>query len=78
MTQLRYKIKVDPLIYLENWKIQSEVKRLRHLVTLRDKQGHVSLYLLKKVNEQGKELQRTLDFYQVKKHWTEFLDNGDE
>ena len=57
MTQLKYKIKVDPLIYLKNWKLQAQVNRLRNLVQLRDKQEHVSLYLLKKVTEEGKELQ---------------------
>ena len=50
--------------------------RLRNLVQLRDKQGHVSLYLLKKVTEEGKELQRALYFYGIDKHWTEFI-NGD-
>ena len=42
MTQLKYRVKIDPLIYLENWKIQAQVNRLRNLVQLRDKQGHVS------------------------------------
>ena len=73
MTQLKYKIKIDPLIYLENWKIQAQVSRLRNLVQLWDKQGHVSLYLLKKVIEEGKELQRTLHFYDIDKHWTKFI-----
>ena len=76
MTQLKYRVKIDPLIYLENWKLQAQVSRLRNLVQLRDKQGHVSLYLLKKVTEEGKELQRALYLYGIDKHWTEFI-NGD-
>ena len=76
MTQLKYKVKIDPLVYLENWQIQSQVEILRNLFKLRDKQGHVSLYLLKRINDQGKELQRTLEFYHINKHWTEFI-NGD-
>jgi len=76
MTQLKYRVKIDPLIYLENWKLQAQVNRLRNLIQLRDKQGHVSLYLLKKVTEEGKELQRALYFHGIDKHWTEFI-NGD-
>ena len=73
MTQLKYQVKINHLIYLENQKIQAQVNRLRNLVQLRDKQGHVSLYLLKKVMEEGKKLQRAFYFYGIDKHWTEFI-----
>ena len=76
MTQLKFQAKIDPLIYLENWKLQTQVNKLRNLVQLRDKKEHVSLYLLKKVTEKGKELQRALYFYGIDKHWIEFI-NGD-
>ena len=69
----RFNVKIDPLIYLENWQIQSQVEIIRHLIELKEKQGVVTLQLLKRVKEEGESLQRTLQFYGIKLHWTELI-----
>ena len=72
MPRKRVNVKVDPIDYLYYQQLTLRVETLRSLMN-KQKDGYISLSLLKRVNEEAKDFQRFLEFHNVKKDWIEFI-----
>jgi len=57
-----------------SYQLELRVQQLNHLFKLQEKQGYISLYVLKRVQEEAEDFQKFLQYHGYTNHWTDFLD----